>query len=138
MPTLIIDAAPQLPEDPVAEGRTAEVKLGGTFVLPDSVALAQLASKVVPDSVLMGSLGDGRLRVISPVRVRLEVEQGSVIAEAEGFDEFGYGRTVSEALRDLQRALVELYFSLQAEEERLGPDLRVLWMRLQETLRRRP
>ncbi len=65
-------------------------------------------------------------------------EDKNVIAQAEELDEFGFGKNLSEALSDLQGAIVELYFTLEQEEDRLGPDLRRVWAILQEKITRRP
>lgn len=78
---------------------------------------------VVPGSLQIGHLLDPRLRVVSPFRVEFSLVEGQVVAEAVDFCEFGYGANSSEALRDLQHALGELYFELEAMHEKLGPDL---------------
>lgn len=93
---------------------------------------------VVPDEILLGSLRDARLRVRSPLQVRFAKEGQHVIAEAVGLGEFGFGKNPSEALVDLQRAVVELYLTLEQEQDRLGPDLQRTWLKLQEMVIRRP
>lgn len=95
-------------------------------------------SPVLPDRFLLGTLLDGRLRVQSPITVKLTKEDQHVIAEATELDEFGFGANLSEALRDLQRAIVELYFTLETEQDRLGPDLQKIRATLQRKLLRRP
>jgi len=95
-------------------------------------------SPVLPDRFLLGTLLDGRLRVQSPITVKLTKEDQHVIAEATELDEFGFGTNLSEALRDLQRAIVELYFTLETEQDRLGPDLQKIRATLQRKLLRRP
>jgi len=77
----------------------------------------------LPADFLLGTLGDGRLRVIAPITVNVTTENEDFIAEAVEFAEFGYGSTRSAAVRDLQRAITELFFSLTQDEERLGADL---------------
>ena len=85
--------------------------------------------------VLLGSLRDGRLRVYSPIRVKFTHEGQHVTAEAVDLNEFGFGRNVSEAITDLQHAIVELYFTLEKEQDRLGRDLENVWSELQKLIR---
>ncbi len=100
-------------------------------------ALLSRVSPVLPEHILLGSLRDGRLRVQSPITVKLIKEDQHIIAEAIELDEFGFGTNLSEALRDLQRAIVELYFTLEAEQDRLGPALQKIRATLQHKLLRR-
>lgn len=86
--------------------------------------------------VLVGSLRDGRLRVLSPFSVRFSSEGSSIIAEATEFNEFGFGENWSEALLDLQYAIVELYFSLEGGQDRLGSDLQNVWSVLQQKIQK--
>jgi len=86
---------------------------------------------LVPGEMWLGTVFDSRLRVLSPIRVRLFSEHDSVVAEATDLDEFGYGSNISEAVRDIQRAVVQLYFSLEESSDRLGADLASTWAVLQ-------
>lgn len=90
-----------------------------------------------PKKILLGFLRDGSLRVISPFQVRITNEGKNTIAEAIELDEFGFGNSVSEAIVDLQRAVAELYFTLEREQERLGVDLQKTWNVLQEKILKR-
>lgn len=85
----------------------------------------------IPEVVLLGFLRDGRLKVESPITVQPSEEGKQVIVEAKEFNEFGFGNNLSEAITDLQHAIVELYFTLERDQSRLGTDLRELWARLQ-------
>ena len=91
----------------------------------------------VPKQILLGSLRDGRLRVISPFQIKFTYEGKHVIAEAVDLDEFGFSENVSGAITDLQRAIGELYFTLEKEQTRLGTDLQRIWNILQEKILRR-
>lgn len=91
----------------------------------------------VPREVLLGSLRDGRLRVNSPIKIKLMKEDKHIIAEAVDINEFGFGENPSEALADLQHAIAELYFTLEKEQERLGADLQRIWKVLQEKILKR-
>ncbi|MDE2059838.1 MAG: hypothetical protein KGL31_04955 [candidate division NC10 bacterium] len=86
---------------------------------------------MLPDHIFLGTLRDGRLRVQSPITVKITKENQHVIAEATELDEFGFGVNLSEALRDLQRAIVELYLTLEEGKDRLSPDLQRVWATLQ-------
>ena len=85
------------------------------------------------EEFLLDSLRDGRLRVVEPISVSRTMEDGEVVLEAHELNEFGFGATMSEAIADLQTAIAELYFTLEAERDRLGPDLAAV----RETLTRK-
>ncbi|OGO30066.1 MAG: hypothetical protein A2Z29_06555 [Chloroflexi bacterium RBG_16_56_11] len=91
----------------------------------------------VQKEILLGTLRDVRLKVNLPIRVKFSYENEQVIAEAEEINEFGFGTNSSEALVDLQRAISELYFTLEKEQKRLGMDLQKVWAVLQEKILRR-
>jgi hypothetical protein len=82
--------------------------------------------------LLLGSLQEGRLRIQRPIAVRFELEGDHYVAEAVDLAEFGFGKTASESLRDLQRAIAELYYSLEQDSHRLGADLADTWRRIQD------
>lgn len=119
-----------------SERRFLEIPIA-SLISPEDALLVRV-SPVVPDHILLGSLRDGRLRVQSPITVKLTKEDQHVIAEATELDEFGFGTNLSEALRDLQRAIVELYLTLEEGKDRLSPDLQRVWATLQTKLLRRP
>lgn len=98
---------------------------------------AEPAPLPMPHHVRLGFLADARFRILLPFEVHLISEHESTVAEAVEVDEFGYGGNSAEAIRDLQRTLVELYESLDHDQARLGPDLDRVWRVLQEKLARR-
>ena len=75
-----------------------------------------------PETIVIGSLLDDRLRMTADVTVNLEREAGHFIANFEGIQEFGYGLSPLEAVDDLRKTISELYWSLN-EEDALGSDL---------------
>ena len=87
----------------------------------------KLGSTAVPASFTLDSLRDGRLRVVEPIEVIPMMEAGQHVAEAPEINEFGFGDTLVDAVSDLQAAIAELYFTLEAEQRRLGPDLSAVW-----------
>ena len=96
--------------------------------LGESVFSAPGASlESAPTRILLGTLGDGRLRVRSPFTVLLTTENEDYIAEVVELSEFGFGKNPSEAIADIRRAIAELYFTLEQEQGRLGTDLIAVW-----------
>ena len=91
----------------------------------------------VPSEALLGSLRDGRLRVHSPIKVKFTEEGKHIIAEAAELNEFGFGENPSGALIDLQRAIAELYLTLEKEQTHLGKDLQGVWATLQGKIHKR-
>lgn len=92
--------------------------------------VATLAPEL-PAKITLESLNDARLRVIEPIAVAVFAEGGQVVAAAAGLDEFGFGDDLAAAIADLQCALVDLYFTLAAEQDHLGKGLRQVWATLQ-------
>ena len=88
------------------------------------------------ETLAVDSLHDGRLRVVEPISVVQMVEDGKCVIEATELNEFGFGDNFSEAIRDLQEAIAELYFTLEHEQGRLGPDLATVWATLSRKVRR--
>ena len=75
----------------------------------------------------LGSLSDGRFRVVHPFDVGFLLDGDSLVAEAAEINEFGFGSTYSEAVRDLQATIVELYLTLRDDQANLGPDIQQVW-----------
>ena len=93
-----------------------------------------LVEQTIPSVMLLGTLSDGRLKVCSPITLKLSSEEDHIMAEAVDINEFGFGKNSSEALRDLQRTIVELYLTLKKEQDRLGDDLQNVWSNLQQKI----
>ncbi|HET7224473.1 MAG TPA: hypothetical protein VFK69_02070 [Candidatus Eisenbacteria bacterium] len=91
----------------------------------ETVEIALKPPKTV-DEIAVGHLLDPELRVYTPFLVRFASEGSHAIAEAPAFNEFGFGEDRSVALRDLQRAIGQLFHTLTKEPDRLGPDLDVV------------
>jgi hypothetical protein len=108
-----------------------------------SINLAQPALMHPPLSplnpVLFGATLDARLRLRKPFRVQIEKSEQGVAAYADEIGEFGYGVSIGDALHDLGKTIAELYFSLNADKDRLSADLEALRSRLDEYIEvRRP
>ena len=91
----------------------------------------------LPATVMLESLGAAELRVKAPIEVAVFAEGGQVVAAAAGLDEFGFGDDLPGAIGDLQAALADLYFTLEAEQGHLGKGLRRVWGVLQDKVERR-
>ena len=104
---------------------------------PDQVtAKPSASSTATPAEFGLGSLRDGRLRVVEPILVSWTMENAEVVLKAQEISEFGFGADVSKAIADLQTAIAELYFKLDAEQDRLGPDLAAVRETLTRKIRR--
>lgn len=104
-------------------------------VLP-AAAFQSFATLAPPKEFTLGALRDGRLRVVEPIAVTWTTEDGQCVAEAAEVNEFGFGDNLTEAIADLQAAIAELYFTLDADQERLGPDLQAVRATLTRKIRR--
>ena len=102
--------------------------LEAKFLDPEDTAQPPL----LPDEFMLGRLRDGRLRVVKPIEVVRTAEDGQCVLEARELNEFGFGDNFSEALADLQAAIAELYFTLEAEQDHLGTGLAAVWATLSE------
>lgn len=89
-----------------------------------------------PTQCAIDDLQDGRLRIVEPIAVTWTTEDGQCVAEAAEINEFGFGDNLTEAIADLQAAIAELYFALDADQERLGPDLQAVRATLTRKIRR--
>jgi hypothetical protein len=76
-----------------------------------------------PAKILLGWLNDPRLRLRKAIQIDLSRHEQTIIAYSPGFEEFGYGANISEALDDIAGTLSELFFSLGAHKDHLSKDL---------------
>ena len=113
------------------------------FILDDVPLMTLLEGLVLAEPIpqpaepfKLGSLRDGRLRVVEPIEVSPMLEGGKHVLEAQELNEFGFGDNLSEALADLQAAIAELYLTLEVEQDRLGPDLSSVWAELSQKVRK--
>ena len=102
------------------------------------ILAAQRAPAALREELLVGTIRDGRLRVHSPIHVKVMREGEEVVTEATELNEFGFGENLSEALDDLQAAVRELYWSLMKDQHRLGPELERVWEVLHRKIELRP
>jgi hypothetical protein len=132
--------APQLIVKEQVEERNRALASTREFVTLDDAVVEAIDSfffkTLVPSEIQVGHLLDPRLRVSEGFMVRFTSDADQVVAQAPAFNEFGFGQDYREALRDLQRAIAQLYFSLEEMSATLGPDLRSVWQTLQKSVRR--
>lgn len=79
------------------------------------------------EDFFLGTLLDGSLRVVEPIRVKVREIDGWFVLEACEIDEVSVGRTLGGTTMDLQEAIGELYHSLRADPCGLGRDLTRTW-----------
>lgn len=98
------------------------------FVLPRGAVQAEVVSSPgpPPTQISLGTLSDLGFRVVAAIPIDISVESHTVVACWTEIDEFGTGSSMSLACQDLGHTLVELYQSLEADEDRLGPDLQLV------------
>lgn len=131
---------PQLIVEEQVEERNRALASNRKFVTLDDPVVEAIDSfffeTLVPSEIRVGHLLDPRLRVSEGFMVRFTADADQVVAQAAAFNEFGFGKDYREALRDLQRAIAQLYFSLEEMSATLGPDLESVWQTLQKSVRR--
>ena len=127
-------------EEPVAEDRDEAaaiwVDLKDWPVQPPLTNGTEHLVVLPQSSFALGTLRDGRLRVVEPIEVERTTDSGQCVLEATEVNEFGFGENLSEAIADLQAAIAELYFTLEEKQERLGRDLAKVWATLSRKIYR--
>ena len=121
----VVDIVEQIRERPTPEGVATDI--------PAEIIQVDFILKC-PAEIRLGTLRDHRFRVNGALLVKREESEGRVVAAAPELNEFGFGENFSDAVTDLQRAIVELYLTLKDDEDRLGPDLQKVWATLQERI----
>jgi hypothetical protein len=90
------------------------------------------APGATPAELAIHSLGDPCLRLRAPLQVTVEQEGEFVTVWHPELEEIGYGPDLASAVADFQETVVELYSTLCAERDRLGPEMERLWAYLQQ------
>jgi hypothetical protein len=121
------------------EGATVTWSLGSRKLLPRNPGQAKFQSfesgrtilqeryGLPPRILHLRNLADDRLRLTAPLPVVLQYGEESVTACSYDLEDFGVGATEFDALADLRATLVELYFSLKQDRDRLGWQPRREW-----------
>jgi hypothetical protein len=103
----------------------------------EAVVFVEYKLRQFPYEESLASLRNPLLRLDAPLHVILSRDEGQVVAECPEFEEFGYGANSSEAIKDLQDTIVELYFTLKDEQARLGGRLPELWDKVKAKIKER-
>jgi hypothetical protein len=85
--------------------------------------LSEHAASGRPESVLLGTVSDRRLRVRKAIPLNVSVEEGHVVVSWSDADEFAYGASTGDAIEELSKTIGELYFDLNDQSVPLGKDL---------------
>lgn len=110
------------------------------FENPGVVALDNQASQPVQPrkTIFIHDLGDRRLALEAAIPVALDFWPGSsVTACCYDLEDFGAGQDEFSALADLKESLVDLYFLLKNDADRLGPLPQRHWDYLQSIITER-
>lgn len=91
--------------------------------------------RVIPYHLEIRSLHDDRLEILSPISVLIEEEDEQVIAYAPDLEIYGCGYDLGESLEDLRGSIVEMYYDLEKEKDKLGVDLKKIWDYLYSIMR---
>lgn len=117
---LLIGPTPQTSVFPRGEERQIPAP---PFDQPSTVPLDMHTTRPVQPrkTVFIQDLGDPRLSLTASIPVALDFWGDSVTACCYDLEDFGVGQDEFSALADLKGSLVDLYFLLKAEADRLGP-----------------
>lgn len=86
--------------------------------------------------ILIHNLLSEGLKLREPLAVSLDYDESQVIAYCYDLDVFGYGETEIEALNDLRRTIVDLYFTLRESKRTLGEYAEGVWKYLERVVER--
>ncbi len=92
-------------------------------VSPMIIRLPRKPANARLKTVLFGGLRDPHLRLHKPIPLKIEENEGFVSAIFEEIQEFGTGKTMSEAISDFSSTIAELYIRLSQESLQLSDDL---------------
>lgn len=92
----------------------------------------------MPNPFQIDTLHHRRLTVLIPFVVMFDTDHEIVIARAQEIDEFGFGRTCEDAIKDLEQTICQLYFDLEERQNSLGPEMQRVWDSLRHHVRKDP
>jgi hypothetical protein len=103
-----------------------------------SVAQLRANPSATPRTIFVGTLPDPRLRLTQPIQAEVHREGGRIGVWSPEFEELGTGANLSAAIRDFQQSIIELYFALREDADRLGPGPASVWRRMQLAIADQP
>jgi hypothetical protein len=113
------------------ERKDAEAKVKAIVGNEPVAAQFKEISYSLPGRVLLGQTFSPRIRIVKAIPADISQEGRVIVACWAATNEFGSGSTLSEALEDLSRSIVELFLAL-IDEAALGPDLQKIRSRLSD------
>lgn len=97
-----------------------EKEIKGLKELLVSDFLPQIEKVMEKKSILIYSLSSPLLKLKEPLAVHLEYDKEEVVAFCYDLDIFGYGESEIEALDDLRKTILDLYYELKENKDNLG------------------
>jgi len=91
--------------------------------------------RIVPYHLEIRSLHDELLEIDSPIAVLVEEDEEQGIAYAPDIDVYGCGDDLVDALEDLRMSIVDLYYDLEQNKDKLGVDLKKICHYLSSIMR---
>ncbi len=126
------------PPGPTEQGAERDEFRLISFPTTFATGTGQMVETATPPEIYLGALPGPELRLRTPLRLEVQREDDSVVVWSADLDEFGYGPHLTAAIEDFQQTIIELYHTLEGEQDRLGPGMVELWGVLQQTIERRP
>ena len=110
---------------PVGETKPPDLQSTKPFRLIDPLPFL-----VLPRDLLFAASPDHRLRFKRAIPIKISREKEVYVAHAPEIEEFGYGESVAQCLDDFGKTVLELFWTLSEEKDRLGPDLQSQFAKL--------
>lgn len=104
-----------------------EKEIKGLKELLVSDFLPQIEKVMEKKSILIYSLSSPLLKLKEPLAVHLEYDKEEVVAFCYDLDIFGYGESEIEALDDLRKTILDLYYELKENKDNLGILPKRIW-----------
>ncbi|ODS32108.1 MAG: hypothetical protein SCARUB_02758 [Candidatus Scalindua rubra] len=93
--------------------------------------------RITPYHLEIRSLHDNRLEIYSPISLLVEEDEVQVVAYAPDLEIYGFGHDLVEVLEDLRKSIVDMYYDLDRDKDRLGVDLKKIWYYLSSITRQK-
>ena len=117
-----------------ASASSASAKIRFSFLANTKMAYESLLHTPPTSFKINGSLPDGR-QLTRSLDVMVAYDDGEVVVSEPRFHIHAVGTTISEAIAEFKRVLLEELDDLTADEEELGPRLQLQLQYLRELIR---
>lgn len=91
------------------------------------IVAKRIPYRVIPYHLEIRSLHDDCLETDSPISVLVEEEEEQITVYAPDLEIYGCGYDLGEALEDLRGSIVDMYYDLDKDKDKLGVDLKKIW-----------